>query len=453
MPSLKISPALVLNSLANSNVCTNTVRKNKIKIQAKDPNQILKRWVWIYFFLLLFEGSLRKWVLPSLAVPLLVVRDPVALFLLLTAWQRDLLPKTPYLYIVIIIGVISIFTGIFGHANIVVSLYGARILLLHYPLMFIIGRVFTRADIIKMGKVILFISIFMSILIGLQFYSPQSAWVNRAAGGMEGAGFSGALGYYRPPGTFSFATGTVLFFGLLAPFVLYFWIHRNNINFILLILATLSLLAAIPFSISRSLFFSVIISAFFLIISVLQQPKYIGKVLLAIVAIVIVFAVLSQAGFFGTSTEAFTTRLEGANETEGGLKGVFADRYLGGLIGSLESSSETPFWGYGIGSGSTAGLSMLGAEIVRGTTEGEWGKWIYELGPLMGLIIILLRVTLTTKIFIASYHKLKVGDFLPWMLTSVGLFLISQGEWSQPTSLGFNVLTGGLIIASLRKSV
>src|SRR3546814_1990531 len=44
---------------------------------------LLKQGIWVYFILLIFEGALRKWVLPGLATPLLVVRDPVALLLLL----------------------------------------------------------------------------------------------------------------------------------------------------------------------------------------------------------------------------------------------------------------------------------------------------------------------------------------------------------------------------------
>ena len=34
---------------------------------------------------------------------------------------------------------------------------------------------------------------------------------------------------------------------------------------------------------------------------------------------------------------------------------------------------------------------------------------------------------------------------------SFGFFLLLQGQWSQPSNLGFYVLTGGLILASLKK--
>ena len=36
----------------------------------------LRRMIWLYFFLLIAEGALRKWALPSLGAPLLVIRDP-----------------------------------------------------------------------------------------------------------------------------------------------------------------------------------------------------------------------------------------------------------------------------------------------------------------------------------------------------------------------------------------
>ena len=42
----------------------------------------IRQLLWIYFWLLIFEGALRKWILPGLSNPLLLVRDPVALLAL-----------------------------------------------------------------------------------------------------------------------------------------------------------------------------------------------------------------------------------------------------------------------------------------------------------------------------------------------------------------------------------
>jgi hypothetical protein len=47
----------------------------------------LKRWIWIYFWLLIFEGVLRKWIFPELSGPLLLIRDPVALIIYYRAYR------------------------------------------------------------------------------------------------------------------------------------------------------------------------------------------------------------------------------------------------------------------------------------------------------------------------------------------------------------------------------
>ena len=176
----------------------------------KDPNRVLKIGVWIYFFLWIFEGALRKWVVPQLSMPLLVVRDPIVLWLIIAAAKRGLLKSNIYFTGMICLGIFSLFAAIFmGHGDVSTAIYGARTMILYFSMIFVIGSVFNREDIIKLGKATLWIAIPMTFLLVLQFYSPQSAWVNRGVGGDEnGAGFGGALGYFRPPGTFSFTNGT-----------------------------------------------------------------------------------------------------------------------------------------------------------------------------------------------------------------------------------------------------
>ncbi|UFH53119.1 hypothetical protein [Spirosoma sp. KNUC1025] len=422
------------------------------RVVESDTIRTLKKGVWLYFILLIFEGALRKWFLPGLSTPLLVIRDPVAIWLLFTAWRADLLPSTSYIAISVGIGLFGIFTALaLGHGNLFVALYGARILLFHFPLMFLIGRVFNRDDVIQLGRITLWIAIPMTVLIALQFYSPQSAWVNRGVGGdMEGAGFSGALGYYRPPGTFSFTNGTTLFYGFASSFVVYFWLYPKGLNRIILIGATAGLLAAIPLSISRGLFFQVALALVFAVATVFNDPKYLGQILVSSIIILIAFTLLSYTSFFQTATKAFFTRFDVANKNEGGVEGVLIDRYLGGLVGSLKSSAQQPFFGYGIGTGTNVGSVFLAGKEGLSLGEGEWGRLIGELGPLLGLIIVFMRLKLSASIVMASIRRLKAGDLLPWMLLSFGLLIVPQGGWAQPTSLGFSIITGGVMLASFR---
>lgn len=413
---------------------------------------LLKRGIWIYFFLLIFEGALRKWVIPGLASPLLVVRDPIAFWLLFTAWNRGLLPSTPYLPWILSIGIISIFTAlIFGHGNLYVALFGARIIILNFPLVFVIGQVFNRNDVITLGKYMLWMALPMLCLITIQFYSPQSAWVNRGVGGdMSGAGFSGAMGFFRPPGTFSFTTGVTTFFSIVNVFVLYFWFSPTKVNKLLLVSATVAIVLAIPFSMSRGYFFQLIVSLIFFVLASLRKPQYLGKMLMAAIFVAIVLMLISPTKAFIRITEPLLARFDNAAQAEGGVKGTLGERYLGGMGKAIDHSLDQPFFGYGIGMGTNVGASILVGNQNFLISEEEWGRLIGECGALLGLSIIFIRVSLVIKIARASYKRMVQGDLLPWLLLSFGALIMSDGQWAQPTALGFSVLLGGLMLATLK---
>ena len=412
----------------------------------------LKQGVWAYFLLLLFEGALRRWIVPGLATPLLVVRDPVALWLIIVCLQRKILIPAYSLTLMTIIGVLGLIAALtVGHGNPFVAAYGARILLIHFPMMFVIRSIFTRKDVVQLGKVTVMLAIPMVVLIALQFYSPQTAWVNKGVGDNEsGAGFSGALGFFRPPGTFSFTNGTTLFFSFVAPFVFYFWLSTEKISRWILIGATGAVLMSIPLSISRALLFQIIITLMFCFYATSSNPKYAGKMFGAVIGLVLLIAILSQTSVVGPAIDAFTARFENANESEGGMEGVFLDRYLGGMLGAFSSTSDMPLWGYGIGMGTNVGAMLLTGGIFFLIAEGEWGRAVGELGPILGLGLVFIRMGLAISVGFESFKKLRTGDLLPWLLLSDGFLLMAQGGWGQPTSLGFATLVGGLLMASLR---
>jgi len=427
------------------------------QIPFSDPVEMIKLGIWMYFLLLLFEGAFRKWFLPGLATPLLIIRDPIAFWVIIKAFQHRLFPSNVYITLMTFIGVIAILTALtLGHGNIMVALFGARILLLHFPLMFIMGKIFTREDVLKMMKATLWIAIPMAFLTALQFYSPQSAWVNRGVGGnMEGAGFSGSGEFFRPPGTFSFTTGNVQFFSLVAPFVFYFFLHTKLINRFLLLGAFVALLVSIPLSISRSLLLNVLITVFITMIAAVRKTEYFSKMFSIAAVAIIALLILSQTSFFQVSTGAFTDRFELANESEGGAKSVFLERFLGGMIKALTytTTEEQSFFGLGIGMGTNVGAMLLSGSGVFLISEDEWGRLIGELGPMFGLAVILIRVVLVFKLASASYSQMRRGDLLPWILLSFGFMVLLQGQWAQPTSVGFSTIIGGMMIASINKKI
>ena len=443
-----------INFTSNNNNLKSSFKPHyrKVVVNKTGAYRLLKIGFWIYFFLLVFEGALRRWFLPGLAAPLLIIRDPLALWLLLSCWYYRVLKVNIYLGGMVLIGFIGSFTAIFfGHGSIPVALFGARILLIQFPLIFVIGRIFTREDVLKLGKIILWICLPMTILIGLQFFSPQSAWVNRGLGGVyEEKGFQGALGHFRPPGTFSYVTGTYLFYGLAICYIIYYWLSSNNISKVLLIASTLCIIIAIPLSISRTLFFEVCVSLVFAFFGVLKKPRYLTRLLYTCIIIFIALLILSRTSFFHHATDTFFARFTDASASEGGLKGTLGDRFFGGLINAITGASELPFFGYGIGLGTNVGSQLMAGSRMFLLHEEEWSRVMDELGPVLGLSVTFLRLSLIIKIAKACFRKLQKGDMLPWLLLSFGFLQIAQGNWSQPTSLGFCTLIGGLIIASLR---
>ncbi len=416
-------------------------------------NEPLKAAIWLYFILLIFEGALRKWFLPALSTPLLVIRDPIAIWIFLKARQKNYLKFNAYSFLMVLTGLISTFTALtIGHGNLFVAIFGARIYVLQFPLIFAIGRIFDWTDVIKIGKAMLWISIPMTILIGVQFYSPQSAWVNKGVGGdTGGAGFSGALGYFRPPGTFSFTTGVVAFYGLLAAYIFYFWLHSYVVNKIVLMAATGCLLISIPLSISRSAFFEVALSLAFSIVAAWRRPKYVWSMVGAGIAMFIIYMIVGHQSFFTTSTDAFNARFTTANESEGGIHGVLLDRFLGGMITAVQNAPNLPFFGYGLGMGTNVGSNLLTGQSSFLIAEQEWGRIIGEQGLLLGFIVIIIRVALTIKVARNSIRYLKTTDALSWMLLSFCFILLLQAQWGQPTALGFTVLSAGLVIAAMNE--
>lgn len=441
-------------SYLNADIVRNAEAKAQ---QSSDADRLrrlkaMKAGIWLYFGLLVFEGGLRKWLLPGFSTPLLIIRDPVAFWLLAMAWKYRVVRGNFYLYSIILVGILGTFTALFwGHENIVVAFFGARVFLLHLPLIFVIGRVFDQSDVEKLGRIIIWISIPMTVLVVMQFYSPQSAFVNRGVGGdIEGAGFGGALGYFRPPGTFSFTNGNTLFYSLMASFLFYFWLVPASISRVILYIASGALMAAIPISISRALFFQVIVSSIFFSIAAFMNPKIRSRMLPAIISLFIGVLVLGKTSFYGKAIEVFSARYEDANAVEGGLTGVIGERFIGKLLSAVTDAFQIPLSGFGLGISSNVGLMLLPDKQSAGVSDFEWERLITELGPLLGLAVVFLRIGLTTKIATTSFSYLKQRKVLPWMLLSFGSLTVLQAQWAQPTSLGFCTLIGGLMVASFR---
>ena len=422
-----------------------------------DEYRSYRKAIWLYVWLLVFEGALRKWILPELSTPLLLVRDPIAIWLTWSGLQRGWI-KTGYVKWMLLVSSLSLFFSILiGHHNLFVGLYGWRIYFFHFPMMFVMSKVLTRDDFLKICRFFLIISIPMTILVVAQFYLPQTHWVNRGIGGdLTGIGFRGALGYFRPPGTFSFTSGYVLFQGIVCSCLFFYLMKRNELeeeykfnNWLFLIIVG-CFVVSIPTSISRTLVFIVVASFSFFILATIISRSQKSSILYSILLVVIVIGAISYLGIASEATNAMNARFEEASTSEGGVvEGAIIARYFGSFERAF--NSNFPITGYGIGLGTNVGAQIMGTGVSYGFNgEEEWSRILGECG-FLGFIIIGVRVLFSFGVLKDSFRVLKgTGEMAPWLFSAGVLLAIPNGQWAQPTELGMAMMSGVLGLTALK---
>ena len=411
-------------------------------------------WVWAYLLLFILEGALRKWIFPSLSTPLLMVRTPIVIYMFVIAFQRGWI-RNMYAKGLMVMSTICFFTALaLGHHNIFIAAFGWHNYFLHFPFIAIAARLLTRDDVIKMGKCILYISVPMTLLIILQFYSPQSAWVNIGVGGEGSSGFGGAMGYYRPSGTFSFTSGYTAFESLVCSFLIFYFMENTNIpqnlriKKVHLYIIAFCYVLCLPYSMSRSMIFMTVIIIVFVALCSSWNVKMLNKMLLVIVSIGFISFLAIKSGYMGESIDAMTLRFEQAGKVEGGLDGTIWDRYIGGFFNSL--FMDVPIFGYGLGIGTNAGAKLINGDMFSiFNAESGFGLVVGEVGLLLGLFFIYFRIAWAVSLFLKGMHQ-KSNTLAMTLLPSMCITLATGGIGAVPM-MGYLVCVSFLGTAALRK--
>lgn len=414
----------------------------------------IKIAIWLYFLLWIFEGALRKWILPSLATPLLVVRDPIAIYIIIRAFYLKVNFINPYVVISLIFTLLSLaITLSFGHGSLFVGLYGARIMLIHFPLIFIIGAVFTKVDILQMGRAFLGINILVTLIVYFQYVSPQSAFVNVGIGGEGSTGFAGVMGYFRPSGTFSFISGLANFYAGVSVFVFYFWLSKEPCSKILLYISTFALVVGLPLTISRGAVVAVIIVGLFAIIaSVTTSKQALRLITISVVFCIVIFVLQKYLTIFSIGTEVFMGRVESANNSTagGGLKDSIFLRALNETFGPIGDLLSQPLFAGNLGMGTNAGAQMLTGKTHFLISEMEFGRLIGEQGIIFGGGLVFLRMFFAIDLASNSFKLPQEEKLLPFVICGAACITLFHGQWAQPSVLGYAIIMSGLVMASLK---
>jgi hypothetical protein len=412
--------------------------------------RLVVRLVFAIYTLMLFEGILRKWILPQWGRHLYFIRDPFVLAIYILVVSKRTRFRTGFLEMGCLFGVAGLILTIGGRilstgeiTPVFISAYGWRNYFLYLPLAFIIGRYLDLRDLRRLLAATSLISVAMAVLAVAQFGSSPWAPINSGSGDTPeeyytNQGLPG--GFVRPFGTFTSNQGMSTFAVSAVTAAIFLWLtlsrSRSLRSCLLLACATAGSSACLALSGSRTAFVWSGLVIVLLIPGVSLAPGGLGPRAAAITFVLILLGAVTAPVLFPEATWAFITRWSEAGESEervygsGGIWGravyeVFSFRLL---------LSDTPSQGYGLGSAGNA-ASKLGREITFtdsaqvGAAESDWGRNVVELGPIFGCLFILYRIALT--IWLAKEALVatrRSGHPLPWLLFAFVGILIFNGQ-------------------------
>jgi hypothetical protein len=416
----------------------------------------VRRLIWLYFFLLIFEGTFRKWILPQFSDVLLVVRDPVVLAIYFFALKARVFPRNNY---ILALGIISVLSWLVSlvvlepylpiKPLILVTGFGFRSNFLHLPLIFIIGRVLTQDDVLKLGKWVVIGLIPMCVLLAVQFNAAPDSFINRTAGLGETQQITAGGGKIRPPGTFSFVSGVIFYTALSAAFLLYGALTRGVYRNWLLLGGGFALVVTIAVSGSRSVLLAVLVVMASMLAIIAFRPSAMTQFGRNLLIAVVVLLVAVRLPVFKEGVQVLSDRFTAVAEAEETsiARGLLARTFSGYTEGIL-LLTRAPLAGYGLGIGTNGGAKFLTGRSIFLLSEGEWGRVVLESGPILGLGYLVWRTMLTFTLGLFSYRQLKHGEILPIMLYCAGFLSLLNGQFGQPTNLGFAVFVCGLCLAA-----
>lgn len=408
----------------------------------------LRKLLWLYLILLIFEGALRKWVVPQLDMVLLICRDPLVVWIYFLAMQRGYRFSQPICIFTLILavatGLVSLLFGQGGPLNAFITIYGLRTDYLQIPLIFLIPQILHRDDVLAMGKFLLYCAIAMAPLAVLQFKSPVGSWINLGA-------LPTHYGTVRTTGTFSFGTGLSSFYALSSVFVFYGFLEARTYKVWLIVAVTLATLLASACAGSRSGLVFIGIVAAVAILCVITRGKGGIGLLVGGAIVAIAMAIVSHTSIGQEGSDQLTKRFSDASRAGEGGAGGFIMRFVDTITGPFTQTAEVPFLGYGLGLGTNAGLALYhpasnSKEVYW--PEIEWERLLFESGPLLGTFVIIFRVALTVTIGMQVFRAYRQDNILPALLFAACGILIFNGQWGVPTTLGFAMFVGGLTLAA-----
>ena len=422
----------------------------------------------LFYLLLIFEGALRKWVLPSHGEILFFIRDPFALAIYCLAIRHSLLPaRHPLLLTGIafaVLGALLILVQALGVAATIrdwpiLAAYGWRNYFLYIPLPFVLAGTFRHADIERLIKITLFLTVPVAILVFLQFQAAPYAPINvgfAADVAQQFRGLTVDAEHTRPMGLFTSDVGQKEFTVSSLAMILSLWIlpaARRYVRTWQLLIATCAVLTCLAVGESRGAMVhsGIIVVAALVSGLVMWRARVSARAILlpsALAALAVVLYPIVFPGGYG----AFVDRWTQAAAAESAVTrfGIFG-RALYGFTDFFNLMGTTPVVGYGLGLAGNASLT-LGVVIpgFHGWAETDWARHIVDLGPILGVGFIVYRIIFVAWLGRACLAGARAAaDPLPILwFAFVGVELLYGQITGHGTVNGYGWLFTGLCLAA-----
>jgi len=440
---------------------TSTTSRPGLRVFGSTPNENwltrrIVRLCFVVYWLLIFEGVLRKWVFPQASSLLFFVRDP---FLLYIYWLalRGRIPRD--WHVLAVGGVVAVafcyLAGIqllLGQSNILVAGYGIHNYFLYFPLAWVIYTYFDRGDIERLTRQTLLLSIPIAGLVAAQFFSPPDSWINKGTDETGIGVFEVVSGVVRPYGTFTFVLGQALFLGSLVAMSLGNLVAapaRKVLRGPLQLISGSSTISMILLSGSRTAFFLAGLMFLFALLSGFFSGQRENRIRTLVAPLAVATCAVGLFPMvFPSAFDAMVERQNAAVAVEGSTE-ARAGKILTSFVSVL---NDVPALGYGIGVGTTGGAMLLTGHADFLLAEDEFSRIVQECGPAFGIIYILFRVALAIYLIQPAVTAARVrGDVSAFCLAGFSIVLLITAQATfEGTAEGYTWFFLGLALAATR---
>ena len=414
----------------------------------------LKKLFWLYVLLLIFEGTLRKWLVPQLSGPLLIIRDPVGIMIIWEAYRTNKWPErwsaVVSLLTVLLVGLFAL-QIIAGGNPLIAGLYGLRSFLLPFPVLFIMGENLDEEDLRKFGACTLWLMLPMALLEVGQYVSPSTSFLNKGAyeGGKQ-IGFVGA--HVRASGTFSFAIGVTHFCTLAGAFIFYGMVRTGFAKNWMLWASAFALVLSIPMNGARALVAQLAAVICCVALGAVMGVSQFVKAIRVIVPLVIVAFLVSLLPVFSDAMSNLSERLftgEGGTVQQSLIIRIFQP-----AVNAFEGVDSASNWmGIGMGRGAVAVNALLVGTNEAVAGEDEFSRELVEMGPIAGIAFGLFKLFLAIAIFGRAMARARDHEPLALLLLPLAIVTLFIGIPEQPTVQGFMVISMAFCIAATKIQV